>query len=373
MADPTRAGGRIAFFVPSLRGGGAERVMLTLADGIAQRGIAVDLVLPQANGQYLGEVPPHVRLVNLNAGRVLTSLPALVRYLRRERPAALLATMSHANVVALWARRLARVPTRLVVREANTLSETARGSPRRRQKTLPWLARWCYPWADEIVAVSEGAARDLARLTRLPAERIRILPNPIVTPELTLMAEEPLSHPWFGDGQPAVVLAVGRLAKQKDFPTLIRAFASVREQRPARLMILGEGPERARLESLAEAVGAREHVALPGFVANPFPYMAKAGVFVLSSAWEGMPGVLIQALACGAAVVAADCESGPRELLQGGRFGRLVPVGNVPALAAAIVSTLDRPPRPALHEAVGPFTREAAVEQYLNVLQGNSR
>jgi glycosyltransferase involved in cell wall biosynthesis len=238
---------------------------------------------------------------------------------------------------------------------------------------IPSLARWCYPWADEIVAVSEGAARDLARLTGLSPERIRVLPNPIVTPELTAMAGGPLGHPWFAPGQPPVILAVGRLAKQKDLPTLISAFASVREQRPARLMILGEGPERARLESLVESVGARDDVALPGFVANPFPYMAKAGVFVLSSAWEGMPGVLIQALACGATVVASDCESGPRELLQGGRFGRLVPVGNVPALAAAIMSTLDRPPHYALHEAISPYTREAAVEQYLHVLQGNSR
>lgn len=360
---------RIAVFMPSLRGGGAQRVMLTLTDGFTRAGVSVDLVLMQAAGEYLNEVPPGVRVVDLGAARTLTGVPALVRYLHRERPTALLSTVSHANVVALWARRMARVPTRVVVRESNTMSDNSRGSLRRRQRLVPSLARRCYPWADAIVAVSEGVAGDLARTTRLPTERILVLPNPIVTPELTAMAREPLSHPWFADGEPPVVLAVGRLAKQKDFPTLLRAFGLVRRRRPVRLVVLGEGPERAVLESLAEAIGVSGEVALPGFVSNPFPYMARAGVFVLSSAWEGMPGVLIQALACGAPVVATDCPSGPRELLQGGRFGRLVPVADAEALAAAIASTLDRP-ESAPVEAVGPYTRDAAVSRYLSVLEG---
>jgi glycosyltransferase involved in cell wall biosynthesis len=360
---------RIALFMPSLSGGGAQRVMLTLADGFVRAGLAVDLVLAQVAGEYRDEVPQGVRVVDLGAVSVLACFPALVRYLRRERPTALLATASHANVVALWARRVARVPTRVVVRESNTISVSSRGSSRWRQRLIPSLARRCYPWADGVVAVSEGAARDLARTTGLPAARIRVLPNPIVTPELAALAREPLSHPWFAAGEPPVVLGVGRLAKQKDFSTLLRAFGLVRRRRPVRLVILGEGTERAALASLAEALGVKEEVAFPGFVPNPFPYMARAGVFVLSSAWEGMPGVLIQALACGAPVVATDCESGPRELLQGGRFGRLVPVGDVAELGAAIASTLDQP-RPAPQETVRPYTRDAAVARYLSVLEG---
>lgn len=362
---------RIAVFVPSLRGGGAERVMLDLAHGFAERGVATDLVLPQVEGPYLTEVRPDVRIVNLDARRVLASLPGLVRYLRRERPDALLATLTHANLVALWARRLSRVPTRVVVREANTLTQVTRGAGRDRRRLLPFLVRRFYPWADGIVAVSTGVALDLETNSGTKG-RMHILPNPIVTPELTSKAAEALDHPWFGVGEPPVVLGVGRLSKQKDFITLIRAFDRVRRERAARLLILGEGPERGRLEALIAELGLSAQVMLPGFASNPFAYMARAGVFVLSSAWEGMPGALIQAVACGAPVVATDCESGPREVLQGGRYGRLVPVGDPAALAEAIRATLEQPRTTVPIEAVERFTRSAAVSGYLEVLRGGN-
>jgi glycosyltransferase involved in cell wall biosynthesis len=199
---------------------------------------------------------------------------------------------------------------------------------------------------------------------------MHILPNPVVTPELTSKAAEALDHPWFGAGEPPVVLGVGRFKKQKDFATLIRAFDRVRRKRVARLLILGEGPYRASLEALIAELGLSDQVMLPGFASNPFAYMARAGVFVLSSAWEGMPGALIQAIACGAPVVATDCESGPREILQGGRYGRLVPVGDPAALAEAIQATLEEPRAPVPLEAVERFTRSAAVSGYLEVLRG---
>jgi glycosyltransferase involved in cell wall biosynthesis len=231
------------------------------------------------------------------------------------------------------------------------------------------LVRRYYPWADEIVAVSQGVADDLLELTDLPPSKVRVLPNPVVTPELVQRAAEPLDDPWFTAGAAPVVLGAGRLDQQKDFPTLIRAFAAVRSRRPARLVILGEGPERGQLESLVEELGITADVRLPGFVSNPFSYMARAAVFVLSSAWEGMPGVLIQAMACGAPVVATDCESGPREALAGGKYGRLVPVGDHLALADAIAGTLDalRPSLPP--EALEPYTREGAADRYLRLLQ----
>jgi glycosyltransferase involved in cell wall biosynthesis len=361
---------RLALFVPSLRGGGAERVMLELAHGFASRGIATDLVLPQAEGPYLSQVRPEVRLVDLQASRVLSSLPGLVGYLRRERPAALLATLTHASLVALWAKRLAQVETRVVVREANTLSMGKGQSAN--QRLLPFLARRFYRWADEVVAVSEGVASDLTRTAKLSPERVHVLHNPIVTPELLALARADLDHPWFAAGAPPVVLAVGRLSRQKDFPTLLRAFAS-RRHRSARLMILGEGSERPGLEALVKSLGLTADVALPGFVENPFAYMARAGVFVLSSAWEGMPGVLIQALACGAPVVATDCESGPREVLQDGRVGRLVPVGDASALGQAIDRTLAEPRRPLPDGVLDRFTQESAVTAYLRVLWGSDR
>lgn len=362
---------RLAILVPALYGGGAERVMLKLAEGIAVRGYAVDLVLALAEGPYLTEVPESVRLVDLQAGRVLTSLPALVRYLRREQPAALLSVL-HANIVALWARRLANVPMQVVVSQRNTLSyEAQHYASDLRMRLTPQLIRRFYPWADGIVAVSKGVADDLAQVAGIPRRCIRVIYNPIVTPELRAKAQAPLEHPWFGPGEPPVILAVGRLTAQKDFPTLIRAFARVRQARPVRLLILGEGEDRPALEALVEQLGVKSDVSLPGFVANPYPYMAQAGLFVLSSQWEGLPGVLIEALYCGAPLVATDCPSGPREILADGRFGQLVPVGDVDALTQAIkVALADGKPRPT-RESWRRFELETVVSQYLDVLVGN--
>jgi glycosyltransferase involved in cell wall biosynthesis len=364
---------RIAVFLPALAGGGAERVLLLLAGGFAARGVPVDLVVPHTAGEYRDEVPATVRLVELGARGALTSLPHLVTYLRRERPSALLSTLSHANIVVLWARAVARVPTRIVVREANTISVATRGAARFRDRLMPFLIRRFYPLADAIIAVSDGVARDLERTAGVPAERIRRLDNPIVTDDLARLAAQPLEDPWFAPGQPPVVLGVGRLERQKDFASLIRAFARVRATRPARLVLLGEGGERRALEALVLELGLEGDVRLPGFVANPFAYMARAGVFVLSSAWEGMPGALIQALACGVPVVATDCESGPRELLGGGRGSCLVGVGDIAAMSLAIAGALDGPRCPPDDRVLAPFTQAAAVERYLHLLSGTVR
>ena len=358
--------GTLTLFLPSLRGGGAERVLVNLANGFAERGYGVDLVLAKAEGVYFDQLSPAVRVVDLHTPRVLRALPGLVSYLRRERPAALLSALNHANVIACLAHRLARVPTRLVISERNTLSvsrpQNARG------RLVPWFMRWTYPWADAVVAVSQGVADDLVRTLGIAAERVKVIYNPVVDDELLAKAQEPLDHPWFTDGAPPVVLGVGRLTEQKDFPTLIRAFARVRTHRRARLMILGEGELRPQLEALVRQLGLQDDVALPGFVANPFAYMARAAVFVLSSRWEGLPGALIQAMACGAPVVSTDCPSGPREILEDGRWGRLVPVGDVDALAEAISATLSDGKRPDVAARAAAFRVEEAVEGYLHVM-----
>lgn len=369
MAAPTDGRtGRLAIFTSRLGGGGAERAMLKLAGGLVDRGCRVDLVLSRAEGEYLAEVSAAVRIVDLGADRVLTSLPSLVRYLRRERPAAMLASLNYVNIVALWARRLAGVQTKLVVNEQNTLSLDAPHSSRRRHRMLPRLARRFYPWADGIVAVSRGSADDLARTAHLSRERIEVIHNPIVTPELRELATETLDHPWLRPGEPPVLLAVGRLSPQKDFGTLIRAFALLRRTRVARLVILGEGPERAGLESLVAAMGLDGSVDLPGRVLNPYPYMSRADAFVLSSRWEGLPSVLIEALFCGAPVVATDCPSGPVEILEGGRHGLLVPVGDVDALARGMQAALDgRVPRPTEASWL-PYEQRTVVGRYLDVL-----
>jgi glycosyltransferase involved in cell wall biosynthesis len=260
-----------------------------------------------------------------------------------------------------------------VISERNTLSVTSRHARRWRARLVPGLARRLYGRADAIVAVSRGVAEDLARLTGLPRERIDVIYNPIVTPALRERAEEPLTHGWFADAEPPVFLAVGRLAPQKDFPALLRAFARVRQQRRARLMILGEGDERPALEELARSLGVEADVALPGFVPNPYPYLRAAAAFVLSSRWEGLPGVLIEALACGTRLVATDCPSGPREILADGRHGRLVPPGDEEALGDAMRAALDEEFPPPPEEACRPFEPDAVVERYLEVLLGPDR
>jgi glycosyltransferase involved in cell wall biosynthesis len=362
---------KVAVLVPGLYGGGAERAMLKLARGISARGYPVDLVLARAEGPYLTEIPESVRLVDLCARRVLASLPPLVRYLRGEEPDALLSVL-HANVVALWARRLARVPTRVIVSERNTLSSAGQHyASDLRMRLTPYLKSYFYPWADGIVAVSEGVADDLAQMTGIPREQIQVIYNPIVTPELHQRAQVSVEHAWFKPGQPPVVLAVGRLTVQKDFATLIRAFAWVRQTRRARLLILGEGADRPALEALVGRLGVSQDVSLPGFVLNPYSFMAQASVFVLSSRWEGLPGAVIEALYCGAPVVATDCPGGPREILGDGEYGRLVPVGDSVALSRAIEATLADNTPPAPRESWLPFELGTVVDQYVSVLFGS--
>jgi len=357
---------RIALFLPSLRGGGAERVMVNLAWGFVERGLQVDLVLAKAEGPYLSQVPSKVRVVDLGARRMLHSLPGLIRYLRGEQPQAMLSALNHANIVAIWAKILSKVKTRLVVSEHNNLSQSTKNAPFMRAKLMPFLIRFFYPYADAVVAVSRGVAEDLIASTGLPPEKVKVIYNPVITPELFTKADEPLDHPWFGPGEPPVILGVGRLTKQKDFPTLIRAFAMVRKERPARLMILGEGEERPNLEALVRELGLEEDVALPGFVDNPYKYMKRAAMFVLSSRWEGLPTVLIEALALGTPVVSTDCPSGPREVLEG-HEELLVPVGDTNALACTILRLLENPYRAQID--VSPYTLAHAIDLYIEILR----
>jgi len=362
---------RVALFLPSLRGGGAERVMVNLARGFSDRGFDVDLVLAGAGGRYLAQVPPGVRVVNLHASRVLASLPGLVRYLRRERPRVLFSALDHANVVALWASKLAAVPCRVVVSVHSTISYAARTASTARARLMPYLVRRFYPWADAIIAVSQGVAEDLARITGLPRERIQAIYNPIVAVEIMEKAAEPLEHAWFQPGQAPVILSVGRLVPAKDYPTLIRAFAVVRAQYPVRLMVLGEGDERANLELLVDELGLTDDVSLPGFVDNPYKFMARAAVFVLSSRREGFGNVLAEAMTVGTPVVSTDCPSGPAEILESGKWGRLVRVGDPQMLADALLDALAQRHDPAaLRVRALAFRLESVIGKFLEVLDG---
>lgn len=364
----TAHGARITFFVPSFRPGGAERVMVTLAEGFAARGHGVDVIVAQDEGHHAPRPVEGLRVVDLHASRVISSVPGLSRYLRRESPRALLSALPHANVVAVFARALAGARTRLVLSEHTTASVSAAQAIHHRARLLPHVMRHAYPRADAIVAVSEGAAEDLATFLRLDRARIIVIHNPVVSPRLATLAAQPLDHPWFAAGEPPVVLGAGRLSAAKDFPTLLRAFAALRARRRARLVILGEGEEGARLEALAAVLGVSADVGFPGYVDNPWRYMRRAAVFALSSRWEGFGNALVEAMACGAAVVATDCPHGPREILEGGRHGLLVPPGDVAALAAALESQIDRPSGTGAAARAESFSVESALDSYARVL-----
>jgi glycosyltransferase involved in cell wall biosynthesis len=360
---------RTALFLPVLEGGGAERMMVNLAGGFARRGLPVDLVLVRARGPYLASVPAQVRIVELRSSRTSTSALALASYLRRERPSALLSTLHLANVVAIAAKRLARVDTHTVVRQSNTLTVGSGSKRRPLSRLVCFLVRRAFPWADGIIAVSHAVAEDLSYVTRIPGESIMVIPNPVVTAELFQQARESPDHPWFVPGALPVVLGVGRLTRQKDFPTLLQAFARVQRDCPSRLVILGDGAERPALERLTRQLGVEHNVSLPGFVSNPFAFMARAAVFASSSAWEGLPGALIQALACGTPCVASDCP-GSREVLGNGRYGSLVPIGDVSALAATIAAMLQQPRPRVADEAWRRYSETDAVDGYLRALHG---
>jgi glycosyltransferase involved in cell wall biosynthesis len=363
------AGGAVAFYLPSLCGGGAERVMVNLAEGMVERGLPVDMVVAAAEGELLDRLPAGVRLVDLRAGRVIRSLPPLVGYLRRERPRAVIASMGHANLVALWAARLAARGTRVLVTVHNTMSQSSREQSGWARRIQPVLWRTFYPWAASVVTVSRGAADDFARESGWPRARVEVIYNPVITPAMLAQAAGRPDHPWFAPGEPPVIVGVGRLTRQKDFATLIRAFARMRDRRPTRLIILGEGEQRPALEALVAELGVGADVALPGFKGDALAYMARADLFVLSSAWEGLPTVLIEALGAGTRVVSTDCPSGPREILQDGKLGALVPVGDAPALARAMLDALEQPRAAAPAEALAPFTREVAVDHYLRLIE----
>ena len=397
----------IAIFLRNLAGGGTERMMLALAGGFAARGLEVELVLCQRTGDRRGEVPPGVRVVELTRrpswlGRLralqadprhlvqllapvllaptppatLPYLDALVAYLRRAKPRALLAAMPFENLEALRARRLAGVTSRVVLSERSTLSmNTLRGKLWCQRFAAP-LIRAQYGAADAIAAVSDGVARDLCAVTGLPRERISTVYNPTVGPDLAGRAAAPLDHPWLqGDGPPTI-LAAGRLIQAKDYPTLIRAFAHLRKRLPARLVILGGAKDeattergRAKLMRLAEREGVGGDLACLGHVANPWAFMARADLFVLSSRYEGFPNVLVEAMACGCPVVSTDCPSGPAEILDGGRYGTLVPPGDDAALAEAMAATLRTPlPRDVLRARGEQFSLGRAVDAYLDLL-----
>ena len=405
----------VGFVLHSLHGGGAERHTLHLAQWLVERGHRADLVIPCFAGDYLAAIPRGLRLyrgrlphtdrrflqevqrsgagvtaigvnpfavawIGLVLGRkhpgirvrrkrsLYASVHILDRYLRNARPHVLVSALPGADAAAVCAAELTgrTVPVVITV-HVNVAADYA----------PEWLetARTLYPLADAVVAVSKGVAESVRRSLDVDAERVRTIDIPIPADSIRRLAQEEVAHPWFADGEPPVVLSVGREAQQKDYPTLVEAFGLARREVDSRLVILGRlsAPFRARLRSLARSHGVEGDLGFVDFDENPYRYMRRAGLLALSSRWEGLPAVIIEALACGTPVVSTDAPYGPREIL--GRWGDLPPVGDAPALARALVATLrgERPTEEALRARAADFSLEKAADAYVALFEKLAR
>ncbi len=386
----------VAIFIQSLQGGGAERSTVNLANGLARAGVKIDLLLGNTDGVFTGDVSDKVNIVKIDKTPLWRSLfsvspitlfflfllfllpgspkplrvvPALTAYLTRNRPAALMSVLDYGNVASIVAAESARTGARVVIGQRNYLSEEyKRRAGWRRMLVKPTLGHF-YKKANAIVAVSKAAAQDLSETLSIDDEKVFAVYNAVANDDLRRRSQEELAHAWYGESRPPVILAAGKLKPQKDFVTLLKAFRKVKDVVDCRLVILGTGPQASELKTLAEDLKIEPFVSFEGFSDNPFKYMRNSDLFVLSSAYEGLPGVLIQALACGCPVVSTDCPSGPDEILEGGEFGDLVPVGDEVALADAIIANLRRPhDRRRLAQRGAFFSEEAALSGYLDVL-----
>jgi len=362
-------------FLHDLRAGGAERVSVNLANAIRRKGHDVDLVLVNHEGcrAFFDQLDPSICILTLPQSRTLTSAFGFRSYIEEMLPDLVISALTHINVSALTARLFCRHRPRVTIVEHGQFS-------REREKPMPASVRWAYraaPWlypsADVIATVSEGAKRDLSCSIHVAHERIAVLHNPVVTDGLIKASFDSVDHPWFKPGEPPVILAVGALRTEKNFPLLIEAFEIVRRRREMRLVIFGEGSEESRISECVLSSEYATDIVLLGFEANPFKYMRRAAMLALSSDHEALPTVLIEAMACGTPVAATNCPTGPSEILLGGELGALADVGDPVALAKALESTLDKPvAADLLMKRAAHFSAEHAAERYLSMRESSA-
>ena len=356
----------IALIVNTMEMGGVQRMTITLAAELVRRGFSVDLVLLGRTTTILHQVPKGVRIVQLRANRARLAIRRLRRYFVDERPSSILSAAWEANIVTMLASLGLRPRPTIVLSVRSTFSlALAGGSVARRAARA--AIRLLYPLADYVAVISKGAAEDFRRHVRIDPAKVAVVYNPAMPDDFERLAAEPTT--LFGPPAPetARIISVGRLTEAKDHATLIRAFAQVVRKRPAELILFGEGELRSELERLVAELGLNGAVKFAGMVQNPFPYMRQADLFVFSSRWEGFGNVLVEALAAGVPIVSADCAHGPAEILEGGKWGRLVPPGDADALAAAMLETLSDGGINGQERALD-FVVEQVADLYLDLL-----
>jgi len=364
---------KVALFLPNLEGGGAERTFVELANRFVLLGPAVDLVLVRAEGSYLEEVDPEVRLVDLRETRTLFSLLKLHQYIRNKRPDVVISGLDTPNIVNWIACWLAGMPNAAVLTQRSVLTAAWKQS----HAFFSWawipLIGLVYRRARLVIGNSRGVINDLRRNLGVLAERSTVIPNSVDSLAITRLAKEPLDHAWASDVTTPLILMVASLSKLKDIPTALRAFARLRSVRNCRMVVLGEGSERRKLQELIRELGIYDCVHLLGFDRNPFRWMARAKVLVSSSPSEGCPNVILQALACGLQVVATNGLGGTSEILENGRWGRLVPVGDDQLMADAIADAIDKPLSVDVRTRASMFDPDRTAKAYLRLLLPESQ
>lgn len=335
----------IVVFLPNLAGGGAEHVAVRIANELTVQGNKVDFVLAQVKGTYVNEISDKVNIVDLKCSdrfSTLKSLPKLIKYLKKHKPEVLFSTLFRANTISALAIKIACVDTRLILRHPNMLYPEGSKDLSFYSKISKITAVWAAKQADVLVLTSKAMKGELLKYSSFNNDKIKIIPNPLPIDEIQNKAKELSGHEWLDNKEAPVVLAVGRLNYQKNFESLIKAFAELRKQKESRLVILGEGEERANLEALIKELNVQDFISMPGFSSNPYSFMSRCDVFVLPSRWEGFPNVLVEAMVCGTQVVATDCPGGSAEILENGKYGQLVEVGDVFGLIVAIECVLNK-------------------------------
>lgn len=365
-----RLDSKVFIYIPSFAGGGAERVFIRLANHLAKMGRGVALIVNNENGPLRGLLDPDVELINLRVQRRGGALRSLTAFLRSRRPSVLLSAMTPVNVTAILARALAGVSTKLITSERNEVTGLMKHWSPWRRAAFRALMVLLYPRAHSLTAVTAGVADDLARVARIPRSRITVLHNPAPDERDVAEAKHAASpHPWL-EGPHPVLVAIGRLTPQKGYNVLLDAVTLVMAQRPVRLIVLGDGPQRPELETRAARLGIAEAVDFVGFVDNRLDYLARASVFVLSSDTEGFPNSLLEAVSCDIRVVSTDCAGGGARTILGEDSGVIVPVGDAVGLAKAILAELDRPaPSGTIARLASPFSMDHTARVVLDLIE----
>ncbi|MFN3144914.1 MAG: glycosyltransferase [Paracoccaceae bacterium] len=368
---------KVAIFLPKMSGGGIARTRAALAHGLVSTpGVEVEFVLESLTGPLQHLVPGGAGTVELGKLRFRKLIGALREYLAAARPDVLLTSKELHTFAAVIARRLTRSETRIFATMHGDFStRLSQNRTSLERYWLPTAVRLFYGRTDGVTTVSEGVAKDLVRATGLARAKIHCLYNPFDLAAIRQAGGAQPDHPWLAEHRdmPCIV-AAGRLAPQKDYPTLLRALERLRQERAVRLVILGDGPDRQGIVDEVGRLGLADVVDMPGFVENPFPYLARADLVALSSLWEGLPGVLVQALALGVPIASTDCPHGPREVLEGGALGALAPVGDPEALAAGIARMLADPPDSGrLRASAERFSQKTVTQSYLDLFEAARR